>query len=69
MTKKDYKKLAHILRLHRNRFINLNKAYFVNLVDDFCVVLKQDNGRFNKSKFIEAIFVDEIEACEAHQAI
>jgi hypothetical protein len=45
MTRKDYVKIAEILR---------NEQADNNLIDSFCKMLKADNERFNTSRFINA---------------
>ena len=55
MTKKDYIKIARIIKDNTiqqvQRKNTLNKD---SLIDDLCVVLKQDNSLFDRQRFINA---------------
>ena len=55
MTRKDYVKIARIIKDNTipqvQRKDTLDKD---NLIDDLCVVLKQDNNNFDSVRFIEA---------------
>ena len=55
MTRKDYIKIARIIKVNTipqvQRKDTLDKD---NLIDDLCVVLKQDNNNFDSVRFIEA---------------
>ena len=68
MTRKDYIKIADILRNHRKRYhdalsiCNDLTAYqfvdsynFDTLIYNFCEMLKQDNRHFDNQKFIDAV--------------
>ena len=49
MTRKDYVKIAAIFKsMHPcDRILD-------SIIDDFCVMLKEDNSNFNEDKFREA---------------
>ena len=58
MTKKDYIKIAKIIKdntriqhsnLHRDEVLNKN-----SLIDDLCIMFKKDNSLFDRHRFIEA---------------
>ena len=53
MTRKDYIKIAKIIKDNTMQDTQpiLNKD---SLINDLCVVLKQDNNLFDKYRFIEA---------------
>jgi hypothetical protein len=63
MSKKDYIALARVFHMHKNRFMksgNPHRAYFCDLVESVCTELKQDNPRFSRGRFMEAVFMDVI---------
>jgi len=56
MTRKDYIKIAKIIKDSR-----LNDTqYLVKkiLIDELCVMFKQDNSLFSRDKFIDACYDD-----------
>ena len=56
MTGKDYIKIASVLKTaNDNRDYYAMEDVFNILIDDMCEVLKADNSRFDKNKFIEHI--------------
>jgi|TARA_A100001515_G_C4559474_1_gene206113 hypothetical protein len=58
MTRKDYIKIADILRDHKLAcdYETKQGSYnFETLVFNFCYMLKQDNIDFDKQKFIDAV--------------
>ena len=56
MTKKDYIKIASVLKTaNDNRDYYDIEDVFNILIDDMCDVLKADNSRFDKNKFINYI--------------
>ncbi len=70
MTRKDYIKIAKILREHKIRYDealiscdDATKERFVDsynfdtLVYNFCAMLKEDNRHFDNQKFIDAITI------------
>ena len=67
MTKKDYKKIADLLTKHKDieiTFINemgLESSFPIvsAIIEDFIVMLKGDNPRFNEEKFKKAIYGEE----------
>jgi len=56
MTRKDYIKIASVLKTaNDNRDYYSIEDIFNILIDDMCDVLKADNSRFDKNKFINYI--------------
>jgi hypothetical protein len=56
MTRKDYIKIANVLKTaNDNRDYYAIEDIFNILIDDMCEVLKADNSRFDKNKFINYI--------------
>lgn len=58
MTKKDYIKVAEILKEAKNNPDNWklrNEDVIKNLVDEFSIMFKLDNRRFDKVKFVDYI--------------
>ena len=58
MTKKDYIKVAEILKEAKNNPNNWklrNEDVIKNLVDEFSIMFKLDNRRFDKVKFVDYI--------------
>ena len=58
MTKKDYIKVAQILKEAKNNPDNWklrNEDVIKNLVDEFSIMFKLDNRRFDKVKFVDYI--------------
>ena len=58
MTKKDYIKVAEILKEAKNNPDNWklrNEDIIKNLVDEFSIMFKLDNRRFDKVKFVDYI--------------
>lgn len=53
LTRKHYKKIAEILDTNQNKaFGHLSRDVIYDLADYF----KKDNPKFNRDKFIEAVF-------------
>ncbi len=58
MTKKDYIKVAEILKEAKNNPDNWKLRHedvIKNLVDEFSIMFKLDNRRFDKVKFVDYI--------------
>ena len=56
MTRKDYIKIANVLKTaNDNRDYYAIEDIFDILINDMCDVLKADNSRFDKNKFINYI--------------
>ena len=56
MTRKDYIKIASVLKTaNDNRDYYAIEDIFDILINDMCDVLKADNSRFDKNKFINYI--------------
>ena len=56
MTRKDYVKIAKVLKTAKLLFGNENIAMdrcIDRIIKDFCYMLKDDNNTFNEEKFIE----------------
>lgn len=56
MTKKDYKQMAEIFKLHKP--INKRSSFyspFWAMVRDFASLFEEDNPRFVRGRFIEAV--------------
>ena len=58
MTKKDYIKIASIIKDNKLYTNNSTRRILKhdNLVNDFVVMFKKDNKRFDKERFIKACF-------------
>jgi len=57
MTKKDYIKIATILRDCKNAALENNRSLdFNELLFSFTKMLKEDNANFNTQKFIDFIY-------------
>lgn len=59
MTRKHYKAIAKIVKESSERTFdeNYKQSYVISrntLIDELCIIFKQDNARFNKDKFVEA---------------
>jgi len=56
MTRKDYIKIANVLKTANNNrdYYDMEDVFHI-LIDDMCNVLKADNSRFDKNKFINYI--------------
>ena len=52
MTRKDYIRFAKIIK--ENKLNDTKYLIKDSLIDDLCVVLKQDNNNFDKARFVEA---------------
>lgn len=55
MTKKDYVLLANVLRNIANR-ARYGEVTFNDVLNEFIKCLEQDNPKFKRSKFEEAVF-------------
>lgn len=53
LTKKDFKKVAEILKKNRNKAYGY--LYFENTLNDFVEYLKTTNEKFDERKFREAV--------------
>ena len=56
MTRKDYVKIASIIKDNKLYTNNSTRKILKHdsLIDDLCIMFKQDNSLFNKAKFVEA---------------
>ena len=53
MTKKDYIRFAKIIKDSKCYNYN-NRLLKDSLIDDLCIVFKQDNSLFDRQRFIDA---------------
>ena len=60
MTRKDYIKIARIIKDNTNKKLEvcntLNKR---EVIDELCIMFKQDNNNFDNYRFIDACYNDE----------
>ena len=56
MTRKDYIKIARIIKDNEVGIVNTNDLYLRkdNIINDLVLMFKQDNNRFDSVKFINA---------------
>jgi hypothetical protein len=55
MTKKDFEKIAAILKRNRESTTLVTDHLFLNqITSDFAVMLAEDNPRFDRKRFLEA---------------
>ena len=56
MTKKDYIKIASIIKDNKLYTNNSTRKILKHdsLIDDLCIMFKQDNNNFDKVRFVEA---------------
>ena len=54
MTRKDYIRLARVMKDNTLTQSMSVKKYRKLLIEDLCIALKQDNSNFDKYRFIEA---------------
>lgn len=63
MTRKDYIKIASIIKdntsSNDNKRFASSRLYKYSLIDDLCIMFKQDNSLFNKAKFVDACEYEE----------
>lgn len=57
MTRKDYVNVADILNLFRNA---IDRGIMDDLVNEFSDMFAEDNPNFNRTKFYEAVFAEEV---------
>lgn len=70
MTKKDFVTFARMIRTQRHRIVHTNNTVTTGncdrelqeqlntLVDELCNIFQQDNGQFNKARFVAACEID-----------
>lgn len=58
MTKKDYEAVARAMNISACNYNSQHKeqAVIYEIADDLAKEFKRDNSRFNRDKFIEAVF-------------
>jgi hypothetical protein len=55
MTRKDYVKIARVIKDNTNKKLEMcNTLNKRNVINDLCIVLKQDNNNFDKARFVDA---------------
>lgn len=54
MTRKDFERIAQVLRCNGNSLTDEQHDIWEAILDDMCVELKAINPRFNKETFIKA---------------
>lgn len=54
MTRKDYVKIAALLKKYLSLTVDEEKALMVWLIDDFAKMMADDNPRFDRQRFLEA---------------
>ncbi len=59
MTKKDYEKLAKMVKEHRQNDDGLNSATIASIADSLSCICELDNPRFNRARFFTACGMDE----------
>lgn len=58
MTKKDYILIAKALNIHawNSQGQDREQKMLISITETFCEILKSNNTRFDKVKFVEAVF-------------
>ena len=59
MTRKDYEKLARVIREHRQNDDGLASGTIASIADSLACVCEADNPRFNRATFFTACGMDE----------
>ena len=60
MTKKDYIKIASIIKDNTNKKLEMcNTLNKREVIDELCIMFKQDNNNFDNYRFIDACYNDE----------
>ena len=61
MTRKIFEKTASILRKHREDLVyqGYPEIELVSLAGEFADMFKQENSRFNRARFMDAIYKEE----------
>ncbi len=59
MTRKDYEKIAKIVREHRQNDDGFNSATIGSIADSLACICEEDNPRFNRARFFTACGMDE----------
>lgn len=59
MTRKDYEKLAKMVRVHRQNDDGLNSATIASIADSLACICEEDNPRFDRAKFFIYCGMDE----------
>ena len=57
MTRKDYIAISDVLNLFRNA---IDRGIMEDLVSEFADMLQEDNSNFNRKRFAEAVFGEEV---------
>jgi hypothetical protein len=59
MTRKDYEKMAKMIRQHRQDDNGLASAVIASIADSLACICEADNPRFNRGVFFTACGMDE----------
>ena len=60
MTRKDYIKIARIIKDNTNKKLEMcNTLNKREVIDELCIMFKQDNNNFDNYRFIDACYNDE----------
>lgn len=58
MTRKDYEKLAKVIRWARKEDNGLNSAIIASIADSLACICESDNPRFDRARFFGACGMD-----------
>ena len=60
MTRNDYIKIARIIKDNTNKKLEMcNTLNKREVIDELCIMFKQDNNNFDNYRFIDACYNDE----------
>ena len=60
MSRKDYIKIARIIKDNTNKKLEMcNTLNKREVIDELCIMFKQDNNNFDNYRFIDACYNDE----------
>ncbi len=59
MTRKDYEKMARMIRQHRQDDDGTNSGTIASIADSLACICEADNPRFNRGAFFTACGMDE----------
>ena len=55
MTRKDYIKIAKIIKDNTNKKLEMcNTLNKRNVINELCIMFKEDNNNFDKARFVDA---------------
>ena len=59
MTRKHYRKIARIIKDNTNKKLEMcNTLNKREVIDELCIMFKQDNNNFDNYRFIDACYFD-----------